>query len=207
MSKELVIVDVDDVLLELNASVVDRINKMGYPDLKVENIVSFDLNKSIDVFMLPVSQQGLQDNGLGCPRDLIMQCYSEVESFAHASLTENFYEGLKLLSEEFNTLIHTNNFNLEIAKFKIELFERLCSDLDLNFNFCVGKDKPAFTNVYAVFEDCVGNIVKYSDSCRKILIDRTHNRELFNGKLLSEATNLHRAKNFYDGVEYLLKER
>ena len=206
MSKDLVIVDVDDVLINLSKSVERRVNSVGYPAFKAENVKTYDLNKSVDVSMLPESKRKLMDNGLGCPRDLIMRCYNDVKVFENAELEENFYDGLKLLSENFHVLIHTNNFNLEIVRFKIDLFQKYCSNLDLDYNFCVGSDKPAFANVYAVFEDCIGNTIKYSDSCKKILVDKPHNSELFNKESFSVVKNLQRVKNFYEGVEYLLKE-
>lgn len=206
MNKNLVIIDVDDVLIDLNKSVERRINSLGYLAFKAENVKTYDLNKSVDVSMLPESNRKLMDNGLGCPRDLIMRCYNDVKVFENAELEENFYDGLKLLSENFNVLIHTNNFNLEIVRFKIDLFQKYCNNLDLNYNFCVGSDKPAFSDVYAVFEDCIGNTIKYSDSCKKILVDKPHNSELFNKESFSVVKNLQRVKNFYEGVEYLIKE-
>lgn len=205
MSKDLVIVDVDDVLLDLNKSVARRLRSMGYTFCSEENFVTYDLNKSIDISMLPLNNRNLMSNGLGCPRELILSCYKDVESFKGASLTDNFYKGLKLLSENFNVLVHTNSFSLQIVKFKIDLFERLCSDLDLNFSFCVGDDKPHYEDVFAVFEDCVENLLKYSDDSLKILVDKPHNRELFNHDKLCEVKNLQRVENFYDGVQYLLR--
>ena len=206
MKKELVVVDVDDVLINLNKSVERRVNSLGYLAFKAENIKTYDLNKSVDVSMLLEGKRKLMDNGLGCPRDLIMRCYNDVRVFEDAELVENFYDGLKLLSENFNVLIHTSNFNLDIVRFKISLFQKYCSNLDLSYNFCVGSDKPAFPDAYAVFEDCVGNTIKYSESCKKILVDRPHNSELFNKESFSLVKNLQRVKNFYEGVEYLIKE-
>lgn len=205
MDKQLVIVDVDDVLINLNDSVADYLS-VSYKNFKSSNIVTFDLNKSIDTAKLPPYQRGYIDNGLGCPRSKILSAYTCVDIFRNAKIANNVYEGLKLLSEHFNVVIHTNNFSLEIAQFKIELLMSISDGLDIAYSICVGKEKPVFENVYAVFEDCVDNIVKYSDDCKKILIDRPHNRELFNGNKLSEAKNITRVENFYSGVQYLLKE-
>lgn len=205
MDKPLVIVDVDDVLIDLNDSVADYLS-VSYKNFKSSNIVTFDLNKSIDTAKLPPYQRGYTDNGLGCPRSEILSAYTCVDIFRNAKIVNNAYEGLKLLSEHFNVVIHTNNLSLEIAKFKIELLMSISGGLDIAYNICVGKEKPVFENVYAVFEDCVDNIVKYNDDCKKILIDRPHNRELFNGNKLSEAKNITRVENFYSGVQYLLKE-
>lgn len=205
MDKKLVIVDVDDVLIDLNDSVADLLS-IEYKNFNVENIVTFDLNKNIDIKKLTPSHRGYIDNGLGCPRERILSMYTNLYAFENAKITDNAYEGIKLLSEYFDVVVHTNNFSLEIAEFKIKLLRSLFENINISYSICIGKEKPAFENVFAVFEDCIGNIVKYSDSCRKILIDRPHNREVFNGKSLSEAKNLVRVENFYTGVELLLKE-
>lgn len=206
MKSRLVIVDVDDVLIDLNKNIKKRINKMGYTDYKVENIKTYDLNKDINVSMLPEKQRSFMDNGLGCPRELILSCYSDVESFYYAPIVKNAYEGLKLLSDKFDVLIHTSSYNMNIIRFKMDLFESKFKNLRLDYNFCCGKEKPAFNNVFAVFEDSIPNIVKYDDETIKLLVDRPQNCELFNNDLLSKVKNINRVENFYTGVQYLLKE-
>ena len=88
MKSRLVIVDVDDVLIDLNKNIEKRINKMGYTDYKVENIKTYDLNKDINVSMLPEKQRSFMGNGLGCPRELILSYYSDVESFYYAPIVK-----------------------------------------------------------------------------------------------------------------------
>lgn len=202
---KLVVVDVDDVLIDLNDSVADMLS-LNYKDFKSSNVVTFDLNKNISVEELPDYQKGFMANGLGCPRNVILNAYTCLDVFKNAKLTYKVREGLKLLSENFHTIIHTNNFSLEIAAFKIDLLKNLCSDLVMDYNICVGNNKPVFDNVYAVFEDCVGNIAKYSDDCKKYLINRPHNREVFNREALSIVKNLRRVENFYTGVKELVQE-
>ena len=101
MDKQLVIVDVDDVLINLNDSVADYLS-VSYKNFKSSNIVTFDLNKSIDTAKLPSYQRGYIDNGLGCPRSEILSAYTYVDIFRNAKIVNNAYEGLKLLSEHFN---------------------------------------------------------------------------------------------------------
>lgn len=204
--KPRVIIDVDDVLLELNLHVAEQVRQMGYPDFRVENILTYDLNKSLDNSCLPRHQMSLMDNGLGCPRDLILSLYRDPNIFKTVPLTCRFEEGLKLLTENFEVIINSNNFTLDIIEEKLKLFKHFCKDLDLQYNFCISSDKPLFNEVYAVFEDNIENLKLYSDDCIKLLVDRPQNQELYNRELLNEIKNLHRVENFYAGVKKLAEE-
>lgn len=204
--KPRVIIDVDDVLLELNLHVAEQVRQMGYPDFQVENILTYDLNKTLDKSCLPEHQRDLMDNGLGCSRDLILSLYRDPNIFKTVPLTCRFEEGLKLLTEIFEVIINSNNFTLDIIEEKLKLFKHFCKDLDLQYNFCVSSDKPLFNDVYAVFEDNIENLKLYSDDCIKLLVDRPQNQERYNGKLLVGIKNLYRVDSFYAGVKKLVEE-
>lgn len=205
MNKRLVVVDVDDVLLDLNKSVEKRAQEMGYFDYCSENIKTYSLNKGIDTTLLSENQRNLEDT-LGCPRGLILELYKDLRCFADAKFTPNMRDGLKLLSKNFSTLIYTSSWSFDIARFKLNLFEEICSDLDLSYAFGVGTDKPVFKDVFAVFEDSLPNLLDYDSITKKILVDRPQNCELFNKNLLCQLENLVRVENFYSGVQHLLKE-
>lgn len=204
--KPRVIIDVDDVLLELNPHVAEQVRQMGYLDFRVENILTYDLNKSLNKSCLPRHQRSLMDNGLGCPRDLILSLYRDPNIFKTVPLTCGFHKGLKLLTEKFEVVINSNNFSIDIVEEKLKLFKHFCKDLDLQYNFCISNDKPLFNNVYAVFEDSIGNLKIYPDGCIKLLVDRPQNQELYNGELLIEIKNLYRVDSFYAGVKKLIEE-
>lgn len=207
MSKKTVLVDMDDVLINLNEATVNYLNGIGFTNLKLENIVVFRLNDGIDTSKLPSSQKGLCYNGLGCPRDIILEAYKNDEIFRQTKFYDGVYEGMKKLCDNFNVIIHTHSLSNEVARFKIDALESMFSDLDITINLCIGRQKPSFQHPYAVFEDCLENLSKYNDSiCEKILIDKPWNRELFNGKLISSLHFLHRVNSFSEGVEYLLSK-
>lgn len=207
MSKKTVLVDMDDVLINLNETTVNYLNSVGFTKLRLENFVVFKLNDGIDVSKLPNSQRNLCYNGLGCPRDIILEAYKSDSVFKLTKFYDGVYESMKKLCDNFNVIIHTHSLSSDVAKFKIDLLESMFSDLDITINLCVGRYKPPIQQPYAVFEDCLENLLKYNDSvCEKILIDKPWNRELFNSELISSLNYLHRVNNFTEGVEYLLSK-
>lgn len=204
MSKKLVIIDMDDVLINVNKSVEKVIREMGYTNYSVDNIKTYDLNKSIDVRLLPDSIKDLEDNGLGCPRGLILELYKDLKSFVNADMVYKMVDGLTLLSSKFPTLIYTSSWSYDVVRYKLNFFEDLCSNLDLSYTFGVGLFKPAFKDVYAVFEDSLPNLQGYDSDVIKVLVNRPQNCELFNKELILSLDNLVRVENFYSGVEYLI---
>lgn len=206
MGKKLVLVDMDDVLINLNETAVVSLNEKGYSELSLDNIVTFSLNKDIDVSMLPQEKQKIPYNGLGCPREALLQEYSDYKLFEVSSFYEGVYDAMRRLCEKFNVCIHTHCFNNAIAVVKIEKLDSMFSGLDLIVNLCIGRQKLSFSEPYAVFEDCAENLVKYDSSCRKFLLDKPWNCELFNSELLSGIDNMTRVKNFVEGVNLFLSE-
>lgn len=183
--KKKVVVDCDDVLLLLNESVEEYL-KFQYPNYSISKIHNFAL-----------------DGDIGCPKSEVLKAYGNVLVFTHADLTFKLYAGLKLLCDKYDVIISTNNLNLDIIKFKIDLFQKILGDLQLTYWFSC-KKKSVCQEAYAVFEDCLENMLEYSPSSIKILIDKPYNQEAYNGVVIKQLNNLCRCKNFYAGVQYLL---
>lgn len=183
--KKKVVVDCDDVLLLLNESVEEYL-KIRYPDYSMSKIHNFAL-----------------DGDIGCPKSEVLKAYGNPIVFVHAGLTFKFYDALELLCNKYDVIISTNNLNLSIIKYKIELFQRIFNDLELTYWFSC-KKKPVCQEAYAVFEDCLENMLEYSPDSIKVLIDKPYNQESYNGVVIKQLSNLCRCKNFYAGVQYLL---
>lgn len=197
-----IVVDVDDVILELNKSVEMMIQHMGYPNFRMENILTYDLNSGVSVEDLSEMQRNLMDNGLGCPRNLILQCYSNLFAFQNAKISENAILALKMLSEKNEVLIQTVSYSLPIASFKVSMFERL--NLPLKYEFCIGTDKKVHEDADWVIDDSLEVLSGYS-KCNKIVIDKPYNRERFNARLIKGQSNLIRVSSLYESCCYILR--
>ena len=201
-----VVVDVDDVLIDLNKSVEKKLQRKGYKDFSVNNIYTYDLNKSIDITQLPPSKQELVDNGLGCYRGYILDCYRDVDVFNTACICKNAINGMKVLASNFNVIINSLSCTSSICSYKLSLYDRYFNYPNVGCNLMVGVSKPIFSEAFAVFDDSIEELLRYSDNTIKILVDRPQNRELFNKNKLSQCKNLVRVKNFYNGVQFLVEK-
>lgn len=203
----LVVVDIDDVLINLNESVQELLNKWGYEDFSVDNIYTYDLNKSIDISKLPVEKQKLSDNGLGCPRERILNCYSDSTAFIYASCTENMVKGMKLLSKHFDVVLNSTCSSPLTASTKADFYREYFGTIyNVTLNLSVRRIKPVFDDCYAVFDDCVEELVRYPSETKKFIVNRPQNRDLFYKTLISQQSNIKRCENFYDGVKKLVEE-
>ena len=201
-----IIVDMDDVLIDLNGQVEKEVQAMGYSDFKVENILTYDLNKSIIHENLPIHQKLLQDHGLGCPREVIIEKYGDINVFKKCcDISYDNMKALKKLSEKYNVVIHTLSFNSDILFHKAEYLTSVLRDFKIAYSFALGSIKLGYNgDVIAVFEDCLENLTCYNDTTKKLLIDKPYNRDVYNSHLLSELSNIERVRSFSDGVKLLL---
>ena len=168
-------IDMDDVLLGTNLSLERKLHKLGYTDFKLENVKTYDFNKSLD--------KSDFDIDLGVPINVIMEQYRDIEVFRQAKFDE---DALRLMKEMCRTgryrfIVHTLSFTEEIDNFKsdyINNYFKLYSNVW--FMGVNNKDKQALKNVDIVIEDCHLNLRDCSEGTVCYLVDKPYNQLKYN---------------------------
>ncbi len=226
MIKPNIIIDMDGVLNNLNATMCKALNFSDYlsqgttnirtnNNISVSRILTYNYNKDLDSSLVPEDIALSFKSGeyyLNAYRSDILKLFEDKRVFIKAGLLfkDEVKKLLLELSSSANIIIHTLSFTDEISKYKQKLLTNAFGDVpNIKILTLSGGDKDSLDcDVDFVIEDCLGNLVKYSSdsNCKLILINTTYNQELYNSQYqeLFSNKNLLRVSNCKDALQYVI---
>lgn len=198
-----IVFDMDGVLLDLHTSLEKKL-KIEYPNFTMNNVLTYDFNKSLDLSLFPFDN-GLRKNNLGlyASYDEIIKCLNNPDIYKEALVYKNVCLLLETLSKKGHTIyITTKTMDFNVAKYKTEQLNQLFGGLkNVSIIVTLGKNKSIIADADIVIEDNPFELERYlSLNVNRYLINKSYNQVQYNRNLEDVFDNSTRVNTTFDAI-------
>lgn len=227
-----VMVDIDGVIFDIHSYIEEKIRKDLDPTYSQRNILTYDINKSLNERLDKIFEEHWNDSTALCniykdsiqmlnyiprsTRDAIFKAFKEPEVFQDCRVDMNAIDLIKsLISEGASVVFHTVSLSDEVKMVKEERIKELLKGYEGEYQFCSCYNicEKCSSEYDYVIEDCLETLVEFSkinDKAELFLIAKSYNSPIMYGEYshlfetrIKRYNNAENALNYIFGKEYL----